>query len=119
MATHRTDVHGSCCWNSEQDGNWLDKIPCAIMHNLKTPLNTCKFTGIECGTLFDGISTVIQSARILLNESGTIIAVGPKQSVDFPANDCLVIDLSAKFVCPGFIDCHTHPFIRSPDYQVQ
>lgn len=51
----------------------------------------------------------IADAAIAIDELGTVLAVGPrKQVMDLQAADTQVIDMQGGFVCPGFVDPHTH-----------
>lgn len=105
--------------------SWLNSSPPATISSVRPsklhpmePSPQRLYVGIECGLLFDGLGSVQKTCRILI-KGNIIVKVGKKADVIFPAAPlCQVIDLSDAFVCPGFIDCHVHPFIHSSDYQV-
>ena len=64
-----------------------------------------KVTAIKAGKLFDSEKGVFLTNQIILIKDNLITEVG--SNVKIPA-DAKVIDLSAKTVLPGLIDCHTH-----------
>ena len=61
---------------------------------------------IVCGTLFDGVSKTLQTDVAIEVEGSKIVRILPKSAV--PAENAEIIDLSDKFVSPGFIDLHAH-----------
>ncbi len=66
-----------------------------------------KVLTIEGGILNDGV---------ILVEGEFIQAVG--DSIDVPAG-CTVIDARGKYVCPGFIDAHTHIGLEEEIYRIE
>lgn len=54
----------------------------------------------------DRISEVIEDGVVLV-EKNRIVAVGPRDSVDIPAN-AFQLDVSGKTVLPGLVDAHAH-----------
>jgi len=84
-------------------------------------INAQKTIAVKCGKLFDSRSGQMINNQVIIVK-GTIIesivdAASFKQKTD------TVIDLSAYFVLPGLIDCHTHVLLQgditSEDYDVQ
>jgi imidazolonepropionase-like amidohydrolase len=62
---------------------------------------------IRCGTLFDGTGAEPLRDGLVVVEDGRVRAAGPAGSTRFPA-DATVLDLSQRFVMPGFVDAHSH-----------
>ncbi|OWY22309.1 N-acyl-D-glutamate amidohydrolase [Sphingobacteriales bacterium UPWRP_1] len=60
---------------------------------------------LKNGTVFDGSGTNGQVADVLV-ENGKIAGIGSSPMP--PPHDCTVLDVSGKWVMPGFIDIHTH-----------
>ena len=51
----------------------------------------------------------VEHAAIAIDDEGRILAAGPrKQIVDLADENTLTIDAQGGFVCPGFVDPHTH-----------
>ena len=59
---------------------------------------------VDCGTLIDGTGSVIEDARLRV-EDGRVAAAGPREDVD-PAGER--VDHSGETVIPGLIDAHCH-----------
>ena len=68
------------------------------------PVTTIAITG---GTLIDGNGNEPVSNAVVLVRGERIIAVGPSGTVQIPA-DARRIDVSGKYILPGFIDLHAH-----------
>jgi imidazolonepropionase-like amidohydrolase len=71
-------------------------------------------TAVLCGHLLDGRTWNAQTNKVLLVEGERIVGVADKAPPG-----AQLIDLSDYTVLPGLIDAHTHPLIRSDDYQVE
>ncbi len=77
-------------------------------------------TIIKCGKLIDGKSDVAMDKKAIVVDGNFI-----REVIDWSAipADAKVIDLSAKTVLPGLIDCHTHVLIQgditSEEYDAQ
>ncbi|MEN9686282.1 MAG: hypothetical protein RLZZ28_2068 [Bacteroidota bacterium] len=76
-----------------------------------------KTIAIKCGSLLDVRTGLVSSNQTILIKGNSIESIGPAAVADS------VIDLSAYFVLPGLIDCHTHILLQgditSEDYDVQ
>ncbi|MFC2164158.1 amidohydrolase family protein [Acidobacteriota bacterium] len=59
------------------------------------------------GTLIDGMGNHPLLDSVVLISGSKIRAVGAKNSLKIP-KDAKAIDVSGKWILPGFIDCHTH-----------
>ena len=59
------------------------------------------------GTLIDGTGAQPATDVTVLIKGEKIEAVGPSAKVDVP-KDAKTIDVSGKWILPGFIDCHIH-----------
>ena len=70
-----------------------------------TSIAAAQITAIRAGRLIDPDSGTVLTDQIILIQGNKIQAVGKSLTVPNGAN---VIDLSAKTVLPGLIDCHTH-----------
>lgn len=66
-----------------------------------------KVVCVRAGRLFDGTGDSARETQVILIAGARIKAVGPASEVQVPEG-AEVIDLSAAFVLPGLIDCHTH-----------
>jgi len=67
-------------------------------------LEIIALTGV---TLIDGTGAAPAANTTIIIEGDSIKAVGSPKKIDIPGN-ATVIDLSGKWVLPGFIDLHTH-----------
>jgi len=80
-----------------------------------------KTTAIKCGKLFDSRSGQTLSNQVIFVKGNLIESV--VAAADFKQKTDSVIDLSAYYVLPGLIDCHTHVLLQgditSEDYDVQ
>lgn len=65
------------------------------------------------GNELDEMSKVLENSDILLKDN-RIVDVGPKGSLEVP-DGAQVIDISGKWVLPGFIDTHAHWEFRTQD----
>ncbi len=78
-------------------------------------------TAIKCGKLLDTRTGTISTNQLILVRGNSIESIGPAGSNRVKADT--TIDLSAYFVLPGLIDCHTHVLLQgditSEDYDVQ
>ena len=70
-----------------------------------TSIAAAQITAIRDGRLIDPDSGTVLTDQIILIQGNKIQAVGRSLTIPNGAN---VIDLSAKTVLPGLIDCHTH-----------
>jgi imidazolonepropionase-like amidohydrolase len=75
---------------------------------------------IRAGTLIDGESASARSDQGILVVGDRVTAVGPYATIksQAPAN-ATPIDLRSMTVLPGFIDAHTHIFLKPEDYATQ
>jgi imidazolonepropionase-like amidohydrolase len=62
---------------------------------------------IRCGTLFDGTGAPPARDAILLVENGRVSAAGPSATTPMPTG-AERVDLTNRFVMPGFVDAHSH-----------
>ena len=62
---------------------------------------------VRCGTLFDGTGAPPLHDATLLVQDGRVTAVGPTASTTVPAG-AERLDLTSRFVMPGFVDAHSH-----------
>lgn len=75
---------------------------------------------IRAGTLIDGESSNARSDQGILVVGDRIAAVGPYESIRARApTNATSIDLRSMTVLPGFIDSHTHIFLKPEDYASQ
>lgn len=72
---------------------------------------------LVCGAMFDGVSDELTDRREILVQDGRIVEVS--RSVDRPDDGAVVIDLSQRTVCPGFIDTHVHLTMDASDLAQQ
>lgn len=64
-------------------------------------------TAIAGGTLVDGTGAKPLANRTIIINGDTIESVGPSASTRIP-DDATVIDVTGKWILPGFIDLHHH-----------
>jgi len=80
-----------------------------------------KTIAIKCGKLLDTHSGQTLSNQVILVKGNLIENI--VAATDFKQKTDSVIDLSAYYVLPGLIDCHTHVLLQgditSEDYDVQ
>jgi imidazolonepropionase-like amidohydrolase len=69
------------------------------------------------GTLIDGTGAAPASDTTIIINGDTIKSVGPAATIEIPENAQLV-DLSGKWILPGFIDLHTHLAFPMNDEQI-
>ena len=78
-------------------------------------------TAIKCGRLLDTKTGQVLSNQVIIVKGNMIESV--VNAAAFKIKTDSVIDLSAYFVLPGLIDCHTHVLLQgditSEDYDVQ
>jgi len=72
------------------------------------------FTG---GTLIDGTGVTPVANTTIIVAGGTIKSIGPAAKARIPDN-AVIIDVSGKWILPGFIDLHTHLGLPMDDKQV-
>lgn len=58
-------------------------------------------------TVVDGTGAAPRAHQALVLSEGTIAALGPADQVEVPAG-AQVLDLTGRFVLPGFVDLHVH-----------
>jgi len=66
-----------------------------------------KVVALVGGTLIDGTGAQPAANVTVLIKGEKIEAVGPSGKVDIP-KDAKKIDVSGKWILPGFVDCHIH-----------
>ena len=80
-----------------------------------------KTIAIKCGQFFDTRSGQLRSNQVILIKGNLVENI--VAAADFKQKTDSVIDLSAYYVLPGLIDCHTHVLLQgditSEDYDVQ
>jgi len=80
-----------------------------------------KTIAVKCGQLFDTRSGQLRSNQVILIKGNLVENI--VAAADFKQKTDSVIDLSAYYVLPGLIDCHTHVLLQgditSEDYDVQ
>jgi len=80
-----------------------------------------KTIAIKCGQLLDTRSGQVSSNQVIMIKGNLIESI--VATANFKQKPDSVIDLSAYFVLPGLIDCHTHVLLQgditSEDYDVQ
>jgi imidazolonepropionase-like amidohydrolase len=80
-----------------------------------------KTIAIKCGKLLDARSGQAMNNQVIIVKGNLIESIVP--AGNFKQKTDSVIDLSAYFVLPGLIDCHTHVLLQgditSEDYDVQ
>jgi imidazolonepropionase-like amidohydrolase len=80
-----------------------------------------KTIAIKCGKLLDTRSGQVMNNQVIIVKGNLIESIVPAGNFKQKADS--VIDLSAYFVLPGLIDCHTHVLLQgditSEDYDVQ
>ncbi len=80
-----------------------------------------KTIAIKCGKLLDTRSGQTLSNQVIVVKVNIIESITP--AANFTQKTDSVIDLSAYYVLPGLIDCHTHVLLQgditSEDYDVQ
>ncbi len=80
-----------------------------------------KITAIKCGKLLETRSGQTLSNQVIIVKGNLIESI--VTAADFKQKTDTVIDLSAYYVLPGLIDCHTHVLLQgditSEDYDVQ
>ena len=64
-------------------------------------------TAITGGTLIDGTGAEPLTNHTIIINGDTIESVGPSVSTTIPEN-AMVIDITGKWILPGFIDLHHH-----------
>ncbi len=75
-----------------------------------TPRGTVAFRGAKTITMKG--HEIIENADIVVRDN-RIVAVGPRGSVDIPA-DARIIDAAGKVIMPGMVDTHYHPQWLTP-----
>lgn len=84
-------------------------ITSAVLLLLGTGTFAQETTAIKAGRLIDGINDTVLRNVVILIKGDTITRIGR----DIPIPDgAALIDLSDKWVLPGFIDAHTHIMSR-------
>lgn len=66
-----------------------------------------KFIALVGATLIDGTAAAPLNNSVVVIKDDTIDAVGPKDRIQIP-EDADIIDVSGKWILPGFIDLHIH-----------
>lgn len=100
----------------------MRKLFCfAISIVLVLSLSAQKTIAIKCGKLFDSHTGQTLSNQVITIKGNLIEIV--VAAADYKQKADSIIDLSAYFVLPGLIDCHTHVLLQgditSDDYDVQ
>ncbi|MFT3937103.1 MAG: amidohydrolase family protein [Chitinophagaceae bacterium] len=84
-------------------------------------LSAQKTIAVKCGKLLDTHSGQVLNNQVIIVKGNTIESITP--AAGFKQKTDSIIDLSAYFVLPGLIDCHTHVLLQgditSEDYDVQ
>jgi len=85
---------------------------CSQLHAAKD-----KIVALKGGTLIDGTGNAPMSDATIIVVGDTIVAVGKTKNIDIPAN-ATILDVSGKWILPGFIDLHTHLGLPMNDEQI-
>lgn len=84
-------------------------------------LTAQKTTAIKCGNILDTRTGKLLSNKIILIKANKIESITDASL--FNQKTDTVIDLSAYYILPGLIDCHTHVLLQgditSEDYDIQ
>src|SRR3979411_413010 len=83
----------------------LNNIVVVVVALVLSSLAVAQVTVVRAGRLIDPDSGTVLTNQVIMIKDGKIQAVG--RELALPA-DAKWIDLSAKTVLPGLIDCHTH-----------
>ena len=85
------------------------------------PLAAQKTIAVKCGNIIDVRTGKLLSNKIILVKGNKIESIN--DAVSFNQKTDTVIDLSAYYLLPGLIDCHTHVLLQgditSEDYDAQ
>ena len=82
------------------------------LHAQASPSAAPKITYVKAGHLFDSAKGAYQQNAVLVIEGERIKSV-EASGFAIPAGSSIV-DLSADYVLPGLIDCHTHLSLAAP-----
>jgi Tol biopolymer transport system component len=82
----------------------------AVTATRDTPRGLVAFRGAKTITMKG--NEIIENADILVRDN-RIVAIGPKGSVQIPA-EAKVVDVSGKVIMPGMVDTHYHPQWLTP-----
>jgi imidazolonepropionase-like amidohydrolase len=89
--------------------------------SLALPLSAQKTIAVKCGTILDVRSGKLMTNKIVLIKGNKIESI--TDAALFKQKTDTLIDLSAYYILPGLIDCHTHVLLQgditSEDYDVQ
>ncbi|HWM28845.1 MAG TPA: amidohydrolase family protein, partial [Woeseiaceae bacterium] len=83
-----------------------DGASLAMRLQADVPGGTVALTGARIVTMVGEDGGVIDDG-VVVTEGNRIVAIGPRESVDIPA-DAEQVDVSGKTIIPGLIDAHAH-----------
>ncbi|MFC4307793.1 amidohydrolase family protein [Steroidobacter flavus] len=82
---------------------------------MSSPNGTLALRGENVAPMSSQTADVVTNADVVI-DGNRIVGVGPRGSIEFPAN-ARVVDVAGKFIVPGFIDVHSHWKFNSREIQ--